>query len=831
MASVNVGKLVEHMGTKKPPVVEPSKPVQQDSWMVDAKQSVLQSKEWKMLASEVVEGIRGNLKRNNIQFFSELKEGEKGIFINEIEDELRSSDAFMQFQKALGDMLEEKLHSAVNQQLKTAEETASKTDIILDFCARGSTEVLQKWPDLSSRLKFAFNSELPVVLRRETWKLLLSNRPARELYLATRDEKFRASNVSDSDITHKVTAIVESNFPEFQGAYNVPTAMKEILLYTTLTNGFLSSDAYFHFIPIVAVFLKDAQPGRYGSLAEYFMSIRGMELPRIESRFSDLRPEVAHLSEEFKGHFERILNEEDVELVDYLLQIGQKEDSEEEFTLALLLAQSMVHRLFVGMFRLEVSLYIRDTCLLSSFRVMAPYFAVAALLLLKDAIMQRETKQGIQRVLESESRRLMVAQFQALMEARFMPRLRVELDIPDPRNHQFTSYFDYEHMEEYKRPTREDVTGRLIDELRKGDGSSIASGVDIADITSLIEAPKTLEEEIMDENKREQIRKNLARWRRVSHQVVSWSIFFRLLRNAVRVGSQRVVVSRLGCMVGGHDQFCLARGALRIAPIKFLYRVYPVELQILPIYLDWDHLSDTANRALSASINKPNIPPLDDKKPTILTLLLDSLIPKLPYVMDDRSIPTRCISFVRNQTSYSLYMHSLIKGQNAEEVVLSALRREGLPAFSVEKFKQELETFTTNSGGYRDPGGEEHFDESVGGVDETKHFATADFLSEAISLAMGGVKELAVGGSRELSGFVERRDAVMDIMAKEKADAEMEIFNRNFTDTEVAEMSAKEKAAYSNKLNKKLEIAHLKRVKAEEKEIAIKRRSFLKEAK
>ena len=93
------------------------------------------------------------------------------------------------------------------------------------------------------------------------------------------------------------------------------------------------------------------------------------------------------------------------------------------------------------------------------------------------------------------------------------------------------------------------------------------------------------------------------------------------------------------------------------------------------------------------------------------------------------------------------------------------------------------------------------------------------------------MKELAVGGSRELSGFVERRDAVMDIMAKEKADAEMEIFNRNFTDTEVAEMSAKEKAAYSNKLNKKLEIAHLKRVKAEEKEIAIKRRSFLKEAK
>jgi hypothetical protein len=116
-------------------------------------------------------------------------------------------------------------------------------------------------------------------------------------------------------------------------------------------------------------------------------------------------------------------------------------------------------RLMVGLYAPDVVMFIWDQCMLTSFVDMIPKFAVATLLILKEALLQADTPQMLIRVLSQQARAVVsVKRLQHMMSRKFMKQVREHLGIADANSSLWGSVGGVDGMEESlfsMRPDRE----------------------------------------------------------------------------------------------------------------------------------------------------------------------------------------------------------------------------------------------------------------------------------------------------------------------------------------------------------------------------------------
>ena len=121
-------------------------------WLDDMRSDLMSSPEWQNLTTVVYHSVQDRLKQNHIQFFSDLNDIEKTLFIDEVERSLANDSIYKGFQGVLSRSLDESLSNKVEEELLTSGSSReNKVTMILDRAAEGATklqrEVLYELPD------------------------------------------------------------------------------------------------------------------------------------------------------------------------------------------------------------------------------------------------------------------------------------------------------------------------------------------------------------------------------------------------------------------------------------------------------------------------------------------------------------------------------------------------------------------------------------------------------------------------------------------------------------------------------------------------------------
>ena len=68
-------------------------------WLENMRSDLMSSQEWQNLTTVVYHSVQDRLKQNHIQFFSDLNDVEKALFIDEVERSLAHDNVYKNFQK------------------------------------------------------------------------------------------------------------------------------------------------------------------------------------------------------------------------------------------------------------------------------------------------------------------------------------------------------------------------------------------------------------------------------------------------------------------------------------------------------------------------------------------------------------------------------------------------------------------------------------------------------------------------------------------------------------------------------------------------------------
>ena len=410
-------------------------------WLENMRSDLMSSQEWQNLTTVVYHSVQDRLKQNHIQFFSDLNDVEKALFIDEVERSLAHDNVYKNFQGVLSRSLDESLSNQVERELlETGSSRVNKVDMILERAAEGATRLLKRLPSEKSTMRIMLNHEFPGPLRKQAWSMFLGHPEARQKY--ERDViKSRMSTISDhdADISNKCQMLIDSKFPELE-THRISTLislMKTTLsYYETLTQRDLEEVNYYLCLPLSHIYC--AVNTEASAVIEAYLAL--MELPRPKYMSSI----TTFLSES--------LEKLDKELYEHIAQINATATTTvsgvttETYISNLL--EPHILRCFVGTVSMPVCCYIWDQALmLGSFDKMIPNFAITIMILLRDQLLSSPTTQQLERTIASHSKTITERNLQALAENSFMGDLRVKLGIKRDFAGDLYEAIDYEQNE------------------------------------------------------------------------------------------------------------------------------------------------------------------------------------------------------------------------------------------------------------------------------------------------------------------------------------------------------------------------------------------------
>ena len=168
-------------------------------WLDNMRSDLMSTAEWQNLTTVVYHSVQDRLKQNHIQFFSDLNDVEKALFIDEVERSLAHDSVYKGFQGVLSRSLDESLSNEVERELlESGSSRTNKVNMILERAAEGATSLLKRLPSEKSTMRIMLNHELPGPLRKQAWSMFLGHPEARQ---HERDViKSRMSTISDRDV-------------------------------------------------------------------------------------------------------------------------------------------------------------------------------------------------------------------------------------------------------------------------------------------------------------------------------------------------------------------------------------------------------------------------------------------------------------------------------------------------------------------------------------------------------------------------------------------------------------------------------------------------------
>ncbi|XP_069136480.1 uncharacterized protein [Argopecten irradians] len=203
-------------------------------WLINCKQGISDSKEWNTFLGELHEAIQQQLTESHVQYFTDLSEAEKELFMERATAAIEGGGIYTNLSKKVSVLLDQHLNEEVSRQLLEDAPVGTKSDLIIENAEEGSLSMLKKWPDMKNKLNICLNQALPPPLRQVAWRLYLTNNKVRKQYVDQLNTNPRAAiSPYDLEISQKCEALIntEATFAELKGSVGSFYAMKAVLSY------------------------------------------------------------------------------------------------------------------------------------------------------------------------------------------------------------------------------------------------------------------------------------------------------------------------------------------------------------------------------------------------------------------------------------------------------------------------------------------------------------------------------------------------------------------------------------------------------------------------
>lgn len=204
------------------------------SWLLLSKEDIVKSSEWNDLTSELFDAVQQQLTESHVSYFSDLTDSEKIMFLDRAAKLVRDGSSYQKLVGVVSGVLDRNLNEEVTQTLIDPSNTRTKAELFLQGASKAAINLLQRWPDLRSKLFACLNRPLPTELRKAVWKMFLANPIVRKEYLekVSRNKRDTISS-HDAAIGQKCEAFLssETSFHELATHPALLSIMKTSLSY------------------------------------------------------------------------------------------------------------------------------------------------------------------------------------------------------------------------------------------------------------------------------------------------------------------------------------------------------------------------------------------------------------------------------------------------------------------------------------------------------------------------------------------------------------------------------------------------------------------------
>ncbi|KAK1157451.1 hypothetical protein AOXY_G25137 [Acipenser oxyrinchus oxyrinchus] len=402
-------------------------------WIINARKNIEHSQQWKGFTAELFDAVQQQLVESHVNFFTDLSEAEKTLFLRELL-KLCRGNAYKEVVLQISSCLEDQLSSCVAIEMQESGSVSTRSERFQSHVRDGMVNLLHKWPDMKYKLHALFNQPLSSEIRKVAWRLFLSNTKARMEYL-TRVSKNTAKFSIDLDISMKCDTLLstEPTFKHLRDSKIATRAMKNVLTYyhriQRLKNS-LPDTEYSLLVPLVQAAIAGAAHST--SVATVTTLLVEEYITLMESRPPFMRnSEIRHkapANTEGVVVFEEVvqmLGQKDKELSNVIQKIYTQQGDEPGESLCRgveNILQAALGVLFVGYLNMTTLLYIWDQYVIGLDKPSydcTPAFSFAFLHLLRDHLQKCNTKDELAAALRSQGALLTVGQFQSVISKYF----------------------------------------------------------------------------------------------------------------------------------------------------------------------------------------------------------------------------------------------------------------------------------------------------------------------------------------------------------------------------------------------------------------------------
>ncbi|KAK1147996.1 hypothetical protein AOXY_G35382 [Acipenser oxyrinchus oxyrinchus] len=178
------------------------------------KKNIEHSQQWKGFTAELFDAVQQQLVESHVNFFTDLSEAEKTLFLERAAKAIRRGNAYKEVVLQISSCLEDQLSSCVAIEMQESGSVSTRSERFQSHVRYGMVNLLHKWPDMKYKLHALFNQPLSSEIRKVAWRLFLSNTKARMEYL-TRVSKNTAKFSIDLDISMKCDTLLSTE-PTFK---------------------------------------------------------------------------------------------------------------------------------------------------------------------------------------------------------------------------------------------------------------------------------------------------------------------------------------------------------------------------------------------------------------------------------------------------------------------------------------------------------------------------------------------------------------------------------------------------------------------------------------
>ncbi|KAK7499097.1 hypothetical protein BaRGS_00009644 [Batillaria attramentaria] len=405
-------------------------------WLLSCKDDITQTKEWNAFLHELNDAIQQQLTQSHVQYFTDLSDAEKELFMQRATKAIEGGAAFRGMFSKVSMLMDQHVNEDVARQLMEDSPLDTKTDLVIESAEEGVVSLLKKWPEMKSKLHVCLNQPLALPIRQLAWKLFLSNPKVRKTYIDLLNGNPRSAiSPLDLEISQKCEQLLisEPTFFDLKGSIGAFYGMKAVLSYhhaIQRTNNRLRDTDYMLVVPFVEVSSphlsrREPAPGKIVALmVEEFLTFMDtrpgfMQDTGSEAHVEEMRGFGAKVAAILQEHYPEVAKA----ISDAYLPAREKIVATESGSHALLreglteLLRPIVRAMFVGYLQMDTLLYVWDQYIIG---LDVPGFgtewlavvAATMLGLLQDKFKDAKSPAAMENILRRESPVLAIPQFQ-----------------------------------------------------------------------------------------------------------------------------------------------------------------------------------------------------------------------------------------------------------------------------------------------------------------------------------------------------------------------------------------------------------------------------------